>query len=385
MNKNSVSIALISIMATGLFAAAALNGCATKPASSKLRALKDAFSKDFLIGVAVNQAQFSEDDKRGASIVKTHFNSITPENVLKWESVHPRPDTYNFTAPDRYVEFGGKNGMVIIGHTLVWHNQTPRWVFEDARGNPVDRETLLQRMRDHIHTVVGRYKGRIKGWDVVNEAIADDGNFRATNQWYKIIGEDFIAKAFQFAHEADPTAELYYNDFALEEIVPKRDGVIALIKKLQARKIPIAGVGSQLHTRLDAPSIQAVDEHIRELARLGIKVNITELDLDVLPPARQYRGMNLTTNAEMNAALNPYANGLPDSVERTFTKRYADLFSVFLKHRQTIDRVTFWCVTDADSWLNYWPVTPRTAYPLLFDRDGQPKPAFDAVINTARP
>jgi endo-1,4-beta-xylanase len=177
--------------------------------------LKDAYKKYFLIGAALNSAQFTEADKRGADIVKKQFNTITPENVLKWGQVHPELNRYNFDASDKYVEFGTKNKMFIIGHCLIWHNQTPDWIFRDDKGNAVTREVLLQRMRDHIHTVVGRYKGRIKGWDVVNEALNEDGTMRQTG-WYKIIGEDYLAKAFQFAHEADPKAELYYNDYSLE-------------------------------------------------------------------------------------------------------------------------------------------------------------------------
>jgi endo-1,4-beta-xylanase len=347
--------------------------------------LKEAFKGDFLIGVAVNQAQFTGEDARGAALVKAQFNSITPENILKWESVHPQPDKYDFTAPDRYVEFGERNGMFIIGHTLVWYKQTPPWVFEDDKGKPVDRETLLKRMREHIHTVVGRYKGRIKAWDVVNEAINEDGSWRET-QWYKIIGEDFVSKAFEYAHEADPQADLTYNEFALET-ESKRNGVIALIKKLKAQGIPITGIGSQLHVRMDWPTVAETDAAFDALAKLGLKVMVTELDLDVLPSAVQYKNTDTTItmlSPELQARLNPYTNGLPDSVQQQLAKRYADLFGVFLKHRREISRVTFWCVTDADSWLNYWPVKGRTAYPLLFDRNGQPKPALDAVIKTAR-
>jgi len=344
--------------------------------------LRDAFRKDFLIGAALNRAQFYEEDARGASIVKTQFNSISPENILKWESVHPQPGTYAFDAPDRYVEFGEKNKMFIIGHTLIWHNQTPKWVFEDEKGNPVSREILLEKMREHISAVVGRYKGRIKGWDVVNEAINDDGTMRQT-LWYKIIGEDYIAKAFQFAHEADPNAELYYNDYSLENDA-KRKGVIALVKKLQTAKIPIHAVGSQEHDKMDWPTTAQLDQTISELAALGVRVNITELDIDVLPSASNYRGADITTNFELNEKLNPYTKGLPDTMQQQLATRYAELFKVFLKHEKSIDRVTFWCVTDGDSWLNGWPVRGRTSYPLLFGRDGKPKPAFDAVIQTAR-
>jgi len=344
--------------------------------------LKDVFKDSFRIGVAINRAQFFEEDSRGVEIIKTQFNSISPENVLKWESVHPKPDAYSFEAPDRYVAFGEKNHMFIIGHTLVWHNQTPSWVFQDTKGNSLTREALLNRMRDHILTVVGRYKGRIKGWDVVNEALNEDGTMRQT-QWMKIIGDDYIAKAFEFAHQADPDAELYYNDYSLENEA-KRNGAIELIKRLKAQGVRITAVGLQGHDKMDWPSVEQQDATIAAFGKLGVKVMITELDVDVLPSASQHRGADITLNVELQAKLNPYANGLPESLQQSLARRYADLFGVFLKHREVISRVTFWGVTDGDSWLNGWPVRGRTSYPLLFDRSGKPKPAFEALVKTVR-
>jgi endo-1,4-beta-xylanase len=345
-------------------------------------ALKDAFKGSFLIGAALNPGEFTETDARAAALVKAQFDSISPENVLKWEMVHPEPDRYDFDLPDKYVAFGEKNHMFIVGHTLVWHHQTPKWVFEDGKGNPADRETLLKRMREHIQTVIGRYKGRVNGWDVVNEALNDDGTLRQT-PWLKIIGEEYIAKAFGYAHEADPKAELYYNDHSLETEA-KRNGAIELLRKLQAQGVPVTGVGLQGHYGIDWPPVGPVEAAIAALAKLGVKVMITELDVDVLPPAMQYRGADISANVELQPKLNPYTNGLPDSVQQTLAKRYADLFGVFLKHRGALTRVTFWGVTDASSWLNNWPVRARTSYPLLFDREGRPKPAFDAVIKAAR-
>jgi len=342
--------------------------------------LKDVFKNDFLVGAALNQNQFTERDQRGLPIIINQFNSITPENTLKWEWVHPEPGKYNFDGPDAYVAFGEKYHMFIIGHTLVWHSQTPRWVFEDDKHNAVDRDTLLGRMREHIDTVVGRYKGRIKGWDVVNEALNEDGTLRQS-PWMKIIGEDYVVKAFQFAHKADPNAQLYYNDYSLENEA-KRDGAIQLIKKLKAAGIPIYAVGLQGHDKMDWPTTDQQDATISAFAKLGIKVNITELDIDVLPRANHSQGADVAMTTQMQANLNPYANGLPDSVQQALAKRYAELFRVFLKHSDVIDRVTFWGVTDGDSWLNNWPVRGRTSYPLLFDRAGQPKPAFATVIAT---
>lgn len=341
-------------------------------------ALKDVFQSDFKIGAALNSRQFFEKDVRGAEIVTTHFNSITPENVLKWSLVHPQPNKYDFAAPDRFVEFGQKHGMFIVGHTLVWHNQTPRWVFADEQGKPLDREALLGRMREHIFTVAGRYKGRIQGWDVVNEALNQDGTMRQS-PWFKIIGEDYLAHAFRFAHEADPDAELYYNDYDLE-LPAKRKGAVALLKKLQAAGVPIAGVGLQNHNQLQWPSLAYVDATIEAFAELGLKVHITELDVDVLPRTTK-PGADYAVDIAPTPKLNPYTAGLPDMVQSQLARRYADLFRVYLKHRDVIERVTFWGVADGDSWLNNWPIKSRTNHPLLFDRSGQPKPSFHALID----
>ncbi len=346
------------------------------PASLKL-----AFKGDFVIGAAINEAQITGQDQREDDLIESQFNSISPENALKWANVHPQPGKYNFDLTDKYVAFGQKHHMFIVGHNLVWHNQVPGWVFHDDKGNLLDRDALLARMKDHIDTVVGRYKGKIQSWDVVNEALNEDGTLRQS-QWYKIIGPDYIEKAFQFAHEADPHAQLFYNDYNLEN-EPKRNGAIALVKKLQADGIPIAGIGIQDHDHLDWPTADQEDATISAFAALGVKVAISELDISVLPNAGAQPTADVSLKIAENAALNPYAGGLPDSVQQQLATHYADLFRVYVKHRDTVERVTFWGVTDGDSWLNNWPVQGRTNYPLLFDRSGQPKPAFNAVIAVA--
>src|SRR4030095_8164907 len=342
------------------------------------RSLKEIFKADFLVGAALNRRQFSEEDSRAVSIIKAQFNTITPENQLKWQLVHPRPEVYDFAGADRYVAFGEKYQMVVIGHTLIWHRQTPDWVFQDDKGNPVDRDTLLRRMRDHISPVVGRYKGRIKGWDVVNEALNADGTMRRS-KWLQIIGEDYVAKAFEFAHEADSGAELYYNDYSLEN-EPKRNGAARLVEKLKAQGIHIAAVGLQGHNKLDWPSTQQQDITLGTFAKLGVKINITELDLDVLPAVSEDVGPSIPLNEQSQLRLNPFASGLPESVAKEQARRYRELFAVYLKYRNVIDRISFWGVTDADTWLNNWPVRGRTNYPLLFDRQGAPKPAFDSIV-----
>jgi endo-1,4-beta-xylanase len=344
--------------------------------------LKDAFEGIFRIGAAVNQAQFEERDARGDAIIAAQFNTISPENVLKWEAVHPRPDDFNFAPADHYVAFGEKHHMWIVGHCLVWHSQTPRWVFQNADGKPLTRDALLTRMHDHIVTVVEHYKGRIGGWDVVNEALNEDGTMRQS-PWYTIIGDDFVIKAFQFAHEADPKAELYYNDYNLENEA-KRKGAVELIKKLKAAGVAITAVGLQGHDKMDWPTVQQQAETIEAFHGLGIKVNITELDVDVLPRTQRQATADVSATAAGNAASDPYTAGLPDEMQQALAKRYADLFRVFVQHRDAITRITFWGVTDGDSWLNNFPTRGRTNHPLLFDRQGKPKPAFDAVVRTAK-
>jgi endo-1,4-beta-xylanase len=345
--------------------------------------LKDAFRDAFMVGTALSPKQFNEMDSANVALVKSQFNQISPENVLKWEVVHPQPTTFNFTPSDAFVAFGEKNGMTVVGHTLVWHSQTPRWVFEDAAGQPLTRDALLARMKDHIDNVVGRYKGRIKGWDVVNEALNEDGTMRQS-PWLRIIGDDFAVKAFEYAHAADPAAELYYNDYNLATPT-KRDGAIALVKRIRAAGIPVAAIGSQDHHKLDWPSAALVDSMFMAFRAAGVHGNVTELDIDVLPRAVAANTADVGVRVQGGPSMNPYTAGLPDSVQKQLAKRYGDMFAVYMKHRDIIDRITFWGATDADSWLNGWPVRGRTNHPLLFDRQNRPKPAFDAVMQSTRP
>lgn len=351
------------------------------PAAS-LPSLAEMFKDRFTMGGALNESQILGLDTLGVSVTTRHFNTITPENVLKWERVHPEPTSYAFSLPDAYVAFGEKHNMFIVGHTLVWHSQTPAWVFRDDTGAPLGRDAALARMKDHIMTVVGRYKGRIQGWDVVNEALDEDGTLRQS-PWRRAIGDDYIEHAFRYAHEADPAAQLYYNDYSLEN-PPKRAGAIALVKRLQAAGIPIAGIGMQGHFKMDWPSVGLEDSTIAMFGALGVKVHITEVDIDVLPPVTRSGGADVSTRGANTNASNPYRDGLPDEQQRALAKRYAELFAVFAKHADVVDRVTFWGVADGDSWLNDWPARGRTSYPLLFDRAHKAKPAFDAVAATAK-
>jgi endo-1,4-beta-xylanase len=314
-------------------------------------------------------------------IMKKNFNSITAENSMKWSELQKEPHYYDFKTADRFVALGEENKMHIVGHTLVWHNQVPSWVFTDDRGNPVSRETLLQRMRDHIFTVIGHYKGRVHGWDVVNEALADDGRMRNSN-WLAIIGEDYIGSAFEFAREADRDAELYYNDYSL--CVPaKRDGAIRLIRYLQANRIKVDGIGMQGHLTLGYPEkIGDFEDSIIAFSELGLKVMITEMDISVLPFPDMHK-VEIIKKLEYQNNMDPFTGGLPDSVQEKLADRYYEFFKIFLKHKDKISRVTIWGIYDGQSWLNNWPVKGRTDYPLLYDRHYRAKPAYLAVLKSA--
>ena len=383
-------------------------------------ALKDAFKDHFLVGVAVNRSiatgngggrRSQELIEKDVALTKMHFNQITAENDMKWQLIHPMEGTdgYNFEPSDAFVEFGVKNELYLVGHTLVWHSQTPNWVFagtnpppesasdaanrepneNTAQTNPprrgrfgrgfgggfrrgytgprASREELLERMRDHIRTMVGRYKGKIKAWDVVNEAIADGGdkNILRDSLWLQIIGPDYIAKAFQYAHEADPAAILRYNDYGLENPV-KRQKLITLINSLKEQGVPVTAIGSQAHVNVST-SFETMDEALTEMATLGLPIHITELDVNTA--ARGQRG----TGADIAANASATRGGVVDDADQRLANAYAGIFRAFLKHHDSVEMVTFWGVNDAVSWR-------RFGSPLLFDGDNQPKPAFDAVI-----
>jgi endo-1,4-beta-xylanase len=341
-------------------------------------ALKSLSPPGLRLGAALSTAQVEGGDARSLSIATDQFNSITPENLLKWSNVHPEPARFDFSPADRFVEIGERHKMFVVGHTLVWHQQTPAWVFAPADGPRADRATLLSRMREHILTVAGRYRGRIHGWDVVNEALEEDGTLRRT-PWLEAIGEDYIAKAFEFAREADPRAELYYNDYNLWKPA-KRDGAIRIVNDLRSRGLRVDAIGEQGHWGVGEPSLEQIDDTLRDIpARAGVKVMLTEVDIDVLPRDPAMWGADLAKKATIRAATNIYPDRLPDEQQQQLARRYADIFRLVLEHRSQVSRVTFWGVTDAQSWLNDFPIPGRVNYPLLWDREGRPKPAFDAV------
>lgn len=351
-------------------------------AQEQSSSLKDTYSNYFSIGTALSATQIEGKEPGTLDLVKQQFNAVTAENVMKWEIIEPVEGQFNFAAADAMIEFAEANNIKVIGHVLLWHEQTPAWVFQDAKGQPASKELVLSRLKNHINAVMGRYKGRIQGWDAVNEALNEDGTLRQSN-WYKALGEDYIATVFEIAHKADPKAELYYNDFNLFK-PEKRAGVLKLVAALKAKSVPIHGIGEQGHYSLDYPELQQVEDSIVAFKNTGLNLVITELDISVLPfPEPEKIGADISLNMQLKQEFNPYADGLPDTVSQQLTNKYLQLFELFLRHSDAIERVTLWGVNDNQSWRNNWPMKGRTDYPLLFDRKNQPKEVVPQLIKLA--
>jgi len=329
-------------------------------------ALKDAYKKYFPIGVAVSVKNLHGDE---AKLIKRQFNSITAENAMKMGAIQPKQGSFYWKDADSIVSFAIKNGIKIRGHNLCWHQQTPEWIFKGDDGKEVTKEILLQRLKTHITTLVSRYKGKIYAWDVVNEAVDDDPkNYLRNSKWYQICGEDFIIKAFEYAHAADPSAKLYYNDYNTER-PEKREQIYKLLKSLKAKGVPIDGVGLQAHWSLQEPSENELRTAIERYTSLGLKIQITELDLSIYPWETNKREKRPDESDDFTPEL-----------ERKQAAKYAMFFKVFRDYKNVITNVTFWNISDRYSWLNEYPVTGRKNYPLLFDRNLQPKKAYQEVV-----
>ena len=343
--------------------------------------LKKYYSSFFNIGAAINEDIILGLDNDSKQIVETQFNSITPENSLKWMFVQPYPNSFNFTVADKYVNIGIKNKMHIVGHALVWHSQ-----LADFMQNVKSKAEMNKHFENHINTVVSRYKGKIDAWDVVNEAFNEDGSFRES-VFYKFLGKNYIEKAFKLANEIDPNADLIYNDYNLYK-KEKRDGVIQMVKQMQSKGIKIDGIGVQAHWSLNQPSLNEIEQIIFDISELGVDVMFTELDISVLPSPWEQVGAEVSQNFsrfEGDAKMNPYPDKLPKSIQNKLAKRYNDIFQLFIKHSDKISRVTFWGVMDKHSWLNDFPIKGRTNYPLLFDRDYKEKKAYHRIMNLNMP
>lgn len=352
--------------------------CASTSAPVSQKGLKDVLADDFLVGCAVNSSMIDGRRPKADSITRRHFNSIVAENCMKSAEINPAPGVYNWAPADSFVAYGNRHGMAVIGHTLIWHSQLAPWFAVDAEGHDVSPDTLRARMKAHITAMLTRYKGKVKGWDVVNEPILDDGTYR-DSPFYRILGEEFIPLAFSYAHEADPDAELYINDYSMTKPA-KRDAYVRLVKAMKARGLRIDGIGMQAHISMEEPTLAEFEQAIDSFASTGANVMITEWDMSALPVPTM--SANIADSVAPAPDLNPYTEGLPDSVAMAWNRRMADFMDLFRRHSDQITRVTVWGTDDSMSWRNFFPVRGRTDYPLLFDRDFNAKPFVDSLIST---
>ncbi len=362
-------------------ATAALLTTAKLQAAEKAAAvtgLKDAYKNDFLIGAALSASIIGKQDPKLTALITKDFNSITAENCQKWGEVRNEDGSWKWQDSDAFVEFGTRHNMHIVGHTLGWHSQIPDSVFKNKDGSYIAKEALAKKQQEHITTLVNRYKGKIAAWDVVNEAVGDDNKMRPSH-WYNIMGDDFLVNAFNLAHEVDPKAHLMYNDYNNEQ-EGKRNATIDMLKRLQKRKAPIHGLGMQAHVGLES-DMKNFEDSILAYSKLGLRIHLTELDIDVLPSVWNLPVAEISTRFEYKPERDPYINGLPKDIDEKLAKAYEALFKILIKHKDKVDRVTFWGVSDDASWLNGFPIPGRTNYPLLFDRQQQPKSAYFRLLD----
>lgn len=374
LNQKYISSHMTTIKATLVTAAGALllASCSssgkttTQSTANSAKGLKDYYKDYFLMGVAVAPRMLRGED---SALIVSQFNSLTAENAMKMGPIHPRENEYFWRDADSIAAFARKHGMKLRGHTLCWHAQAPAWMFKNAAGDTVSKEVLLQRLKDHITTVVTRYKKDIYAWDVVNEVIDDrDDLVYRQSAWYKICGEDFVAKAFEYAHAADPKAVLFYNDYNTEN-PKKREKIYQMVKKLKEAGVPIHGVGLQGHWSVNNPSREELEKSIQLFSSLGLQVQVTELDVSVY--AGRQGGQLLQGRRDTTATFTPV-------MEQQQREKYRMVFDVFRQHRDKVTGVTFWNVSDRYSWLDG---RGRKNYPLLFDTNRQPKKAFWDVVN----
>ena len=357
------------VIATFIFSVLISCGSGSKlnQSSNSAKGLKDYYKDYFLMGAAVTPRSLHGGD---SALIVDHFNSITAENAMKMGPIHPRENEYNWKDADSIYAFAKKHGLKMRGHTLCWHSQAPSWMFKNEKGDTVTKEVLLQRLKDHITAVVNRYKDHIYGWDVVNEVIDDrDSVFYRNSAWYKICGEDFIAKAFEYAHAADPKAILFYNDYNTEN-PKKREKIYQMVKKLKESGVPIHAMGLQGHWSINNPPQEELEKSIQMFSSLGLQVQVTELDVSVYA-GRQGGQLAQGQQRDTSSKFTP-------EMEQLQREKYKMAFEVFRKYRDKITGITFWNVSDRFSWLDG---RGRKNYPLLFDTNRQPKKAFWDVVN----
>lgn len=333
-------------------------------------ALKDVFKDNFMIGSAINQYQVEGSDTAAMNLVKKHFNTVVAENVMKSEVINPQKGVYDWKLADEFVDWGNENDMFVVGHCLIWHSQLAKWFAYDDEGNLVSADTLRQRMHDYITTVVSRYKGKVKGWDVVNEAVLEDGSYR-NSPFYQVLGEEYIPLAFLYANEADPDAQLYINDFGMNHPA-KRAKYVEIVNNLKRQGLRVDAIGMQAHMGMDYPDFDEFEKSIEAFASTGSNVMITEWEMSALPTITE--SADVSASMDLEKKMNPYPDGLPSEVDSIWNQRMSTVLDILLRHSDSISRVNFWGVTDGDSWKNNWPMQGRKEYPLLFDRDYQMKP-----------
>ena len=347
-----------------------LGACKTKKAANYQEdpnGLKDYYKNYFSVGVAVGKRNLNGEE---AVLIKRHFNSITAENDMKMEMLQPIEGKFNWATSDSILNFAIKNNIKVRGHNLCWHEQAPAWFFVGKDGKEVSKTVLLQRLKTHIDTVVGRYKGKIYAWDVVNEAIDDDSTkYLRNSKWYQICGEDFIIKAFEYAHAADPNAKLYYNDYNTER-PEKRERIYKLLKSLKDKGVPIDGVGLQAHWSIEEPTEKELVTAIERYSSLGLNIQFTELDISIYPWEKNKR-------AKRPGESDAYTSEL----EAKQIEKYKMVFDVFRRYKNVITNITFWNISDRRTWLDSYPVEGRKNYPLLFDTQLKPKKAYWEVVN----
>jgi endo-1,4-beta-xylanase len=330
------------------------------------KGLKDYYKAYFPIGVAIRPSSCTGDE---AKHILKHFESVTAENAMKMGPIHPQEDVFNWQGADVIVDFAQQNNLKLRGHTLCWHRQVPNWLFKDENGALVSKEILLRRLKEHIEAVVGRYKGKVYAWDVVNEAIEDnDAKFYRESPWYQICGDEYIAKAFEYAHAADPNALLFYNDYNTES-PGKRERIYKMLKDLLDKNVPVHGVGLQGHWSIYGPAETELRKSIEIFSSLSLQIQITELDVSVYPAESTTRD-RYPEEADVFTA----------EMEARQAEQYKMAFEVFRAYKDKISAVTFWNVSDKSSWLDNFPVRGRKNYPLLFDQQLKPKKAYWEVV-----
>ncbi|MBR0046342.1 MAG: endo-1,4-beta-xylanase [Bacteroidaceae bacterium] len=364
------------------------------------QSLKEAYAAYWRMGMSVNQWEVeaeqqihNEHDVTGAvsadqtahfPLIVQHFDWLVAENCMKCEVMHPKEGVYDFTLADKFVDKALANDCHVVGHCLIWHSQCAPWFFTDSEGKQVSADVLKKRMREHIYTIVGHFRGRVEAWDVVNEAFEDDGSMRKS-KFYEILGEDYIPLAFQYAHEADPSAELYYNDYSMNKAT-KVEGVVNYFRPLMAKGMPITAIGLQGHLIYgDTDYVKEYAHTIEKIASIGLKAQFTELDMSVLPNPYGFSGANVSDRFKYSEQMDPYKNGLPAEKQAQVDQFWVDFFSMLMQHKRDVLRVGFWCLNDANSWRNSFPIRGRTDYATLFDRQNQPKPTIQKLIDLATP